>query len=112
MRDRLIELLDTNCGYVEEQKAETLADEIIADGWMRPPCNVGDKLYKLMQAGGRKVVATYEVIAIQSSRKGEWVVMYKGKGSVIGHQSNITEIGKTLFLSQEEAKQALKGGEG
>lgn len=42
MRDRLIELLDQNCGYVEEQKAETLADKILADGWMRPPCKVGD----------------------------------------------------------------------
>lgn len=28
-------------------KAETLADCILADGWIRPPCKVGDTVYKI-----------------------------------------------------------------
>jgi hypothetical protein len=32
MRNRLIELLDENCGYVNEQKAETLADKLLSKG--------------------------------------------------------------------------------
>ena len=32
IRDRLIKLLDTNCGYVDEVKAEELADHLIAHG--------------------------------------------------------------------------------
>lgn len=32
MKKRLIELLDTNCGYCDEQKAETLADYLLANG--------------------------------------------------------------------------------
>ena len=31
-RERLIELLDQNCGYVEEQPAEKLADYLIKNG--------------------------------------------------------------------------------
>lgn len=42
MRDRLIELLDGNCGYVEEQRAEVLADHLLANGVIVPPCKVGD----------------------------------------------------------------------
>lgn len=32
VREKLIELLDTNCGYVDEVKAEVLADYLIANG--------------------------------------------------------------------------------
>lgn len=32
VREKLIELLDTNCGYVDEVKAEVLADHLIANG--------------------------------------------------------------------------------
>lgn len=32
VREKLIELLDTNCGYVDEVKAEVLADHLIAKG--------------------------------------------------------------------------------
>lgn len=45
-RERLIELLDQNCGYSEEQKAETLADYLLANGVIVPPCKVGDKVYQ------------------------------------------------------------------
>lgn len=39
MRERLIKLLDVNCGYVEEVKAETLADYLLANGVVMLPCN-------------------------------------------------------------------------
>lgn len=31
IREKLVELLDTNCGYVDEVKAEVLADHLIAN---------------------------------------------------------------------------------
>lgn len=37
-RENLIELLDQNCGYVEEQTAENLADHLIANGVVVLPC--------------------------------------------------------------------------
>ena len=32
VREKLVELLDTNCGYVDEVEAEVLADHLIASG--------------------------------------------------------------------------------
>ena len=32
IREKLMELLDTNCGYVDEVEAEVLADHLIANG--------------------------------------------------------------------------------
>ena len=32
VREKLVELLDTNCGYVDEVEAEVLADYLIANG--------------------------------------------------------------------------------
>ena len=34
VREKLVELLDTNCGYVDEVEAEVLADHLIANGVM------------------------------------------------------------------------------
>ena len=43
MRERLIELLDEflDLGY----SSSYVADHILADGWIRPPCKVGDTVY-------------------------------------------------------------------
>lgn len=32
VREKLVELLDTNCGYVDEVEAEVLADHLISNG--------------------------------------------------------------------------------
>ena len=32
IREKLVELLDTNCGYVDEVEAEVLADHLISNG--------------------------------------------------------------------------------
>lgn len=47
-RERLIELLDQNCGYVEEQKAEMLADYLLENGIIVPPCN---RVYFIVDKG-------------------------------------------------------------
>ena len=46
-RDRLIELLDTNCGYVDEVRADELADRLIENNVMVLPCKVGDTIYRI-----------------------------------------------------------------
>ena len=43
MRDRLIKLCDTNCGYVDEIPADEFADYLIANGVILLPCKVGKK---------------------------------------------------------------------
>ena len=96
---------DGSCDYTARK-----ADYLFADGWMRPPCKVGDILYEPCQCFGRNVIVEYVVIAIQSSIRDEWIVRYKKIGSTVRRQCFISNIGKTIFLTKKEAKAALKGG--
>lgn len=79
MRERLVELLrkDNCCIDCDCNKClsnihcypKTVADLILADGWTRPPCKVGDVIYKVMDlesANGRPykgdTLMDYEVV--------------------------------------------------
>lgn len=92
MRERLIELLDMDCGYVSEMKAEELADYLFENGVVVLPCRVGDIVY---QTDGVRV---YE------SRVSE-IVYYTPTVAFDG-----TAVGKSIFLTREEAEKALEGG--
>lgn len=71
-----------------------------------PPCKVGDTVY---EANKRGFVSTYEVISIHVS-SGSVLV---GWNLIDGIYSNIngfevSALGKTVFLTHEEAEEALK----
>ena len=72
-----------------------------------PPCKVGDRLYEVT---GRKTISVYKVRAIRVELFGlfiEWDIV---EGFVWQSQSGINagEIGKTVFLTREEAEKALE----
>lgn len=71
------------------------------------PCKVGDRLYEVT---GRKTISVYKVRAIRVELFGlfiEWDIV---DGFVWQSLAGINagEIGKTVFLTHEEAKQALE----
>ena len=71
------------------------------------PCKVGDRLYEVT---GRKTISVYEVKAIRVELLGlfiEWDIV---EGFVWQSLSGINagEIGKTAFLTREEAEKALE----
>ena len=71
------------------------------------PCKVGDRLYEVT---GRKTISVYKVKAIRVELFGlfiEWDIV---EGFVWQSLSGINagEIGKTVFLTREEAEKALK----
>ena len=71
------------------------------------PCKVGDRLYEVT---GRKTISVYKVRAIRVELFGlfiEWDIV---EGFVWQSLSGINagEIGKTVFLTREEAEKALK----
>ena len=71
------------------------------------PCKVGDKLYEVT---GRKTISVYKVKAIRVELFGlfiEWDIV---EGFVWQSLAGINagEIGKTVFLTREEAEKALK----
>ena len=82
MKDRLIEIIQTSVGGCARHWAELIADAIITDGWMRPPCKVRQTLYS--QRGcfflpyekdiNPKEVIPCEVIAIKENKKGKSIV--------------------------------------
>lgn len=119
MREKLIELLDQNCGYVEEQKAEELADKILADGWMRPPCKVGEVVWLNTKFGTLKarVIEITQTINNNFSVHIVYDLMYCYKQHIntqgyVGYLEEKFEFGKTAYRTKEEAEAKVKGGEG
>lgn len=75
--------------------------------WVHLPCNVGDKLYEITS---RKTISEYQVTAIRIELFGIFVDWKITQGFVDRYISNMPagEIGKTVFLTREEAENALK----
>ena len=119
-RERLIEILklgscpspylcDENCKYANLERCyeERTADLLLEHGVVLLPCKAGDRLYEVT---GRKTVSVYKVRAIRVELFGlfiEWDIV---EGFVWQSLSGINadEIGKTVFLTREEAERALK----
>lgn len=113
------DILCDTCGEnTRSYCVEALAESILADGWTRPPCKVGDKVY---------VICNYEVqettvFSIKmETEDGKYVVYVKAKafdGSRLTVDGDYVAVfktflfGKTVFLTKEEAEQALRKDEG
>ena len=70
------------------------ADSILADGWMRPPVKVGDVVYLITDHTGdmRRTVTGFTQ---------DYILSY-------AMQIPMSEFGKTVFLTREEAEKALR----
>ena len=103
VRERLIDLLK----QIKYVSVENTANILIANGVTVLPVQVGDRLYEVT---GRKTISVYKVKAIRVELFGlfiEWDIV---EGFVWQSLSGINagEIGKTVFLSREEAEKALE----
>ena len=107
MRDRLIELTKTSLiRHIDKscKLAENIADDLLADGVIAPPCNIGDTLYYPVFTTNR--VLLYKVISIKLNSKGLYVVCENCLSkSQMTHQAE--QIGKTIFLTKREAEWTL-----
>ena len=96
--------LESLCSYDRlHELAEADKDERVAV----LPCRVGDKLYEVT---GRKTISVYKVRAIRVELFGlfiEWDIV---EGFVWQSLAGVSagEIGKTVFLTREEAEKALE----
>lgn len=90
-----------------------MADHLIANGVIVLPCKVGDTVYEAQQI--RKRVQPLEIISVNIGRMGgvffNWElkdgigIYYNAKGF------GASQLGKTVFLTREEAEAALKEGQ-
>lgn len=119
-RERLIELIrnaprkDVVYGNVKldkpAQTVQSIADHLLANGVIVPPCKVGDKTFLLLE----KTMGGYDILESQCVRTCD-----NGYGKVYSMYIDCVEIDHTLecrlddfgvwvFLTKEEAEQALK----
>jgi hypothetical protein len=96
--------LESICSYT---RLRELSEADKAGRLVVLPCRVGDKLYEVT---GRKTISVYRVKAIRVELFGlfiEWDIV---DGFVWQSLSGINagEIGKTIFLTREEAEKALE----
>ena len=130
MRERLIELLD-DCGrcdkhtkekgcvgceyeYFEDKCVnhlrERMADDLLANGVIVPPVSVGQTVYVVNRYyGGVWRIHECRVDNLTIYEKHIFMSLIDGKYNFGIEKS---EIGKTVFLSREEAEKALKEREG
>ncbi len=107
MRERLIglckkahsEWLEKEYDHeTDKSLAEYTADHIFADGWIRLPCKVGDTLYYIPFGS---TVTKWEIRSIEIMQ--DDIVFHCGRTFFLKY-----DIGKTVFLTKEEAENALK----
>lgn len=117
MRQRLTEMVlecSTFTPELAEQArlhAEYVADHLLASGVIVPPCKVGDVVYEIQPI--RQRIQAYDVTTVKYNGKFYWFTwVLKDRR---GHYGNVEgfsdmQIGKTVFLTREEAEEALKKG--
>lgn len=134
MRDRLIELLRTpiavtnGVSTVGEIKvslfeAEFLADHLLANGVIVLPCKVGDMVYVIEPCVCYNNYSEFEHCHHRRTKATKWIEMVRVPTQK--HHTkclklferpfkyeHLNKLGKSVFLTKEEAEQALKGGEG
>lgn len=103
MKERLIELMqDWGNENTDSFPFESVADYLLANGVIVPPCNVGDTVYRRMVYNGKLV--SWKIVKME---------VYEDEMGFADDSDNwiaFEDIGKKVFLTREEAEQALKGG--
>ena len=111
MRDRLIELIlntpvlkfpsGSRAQGKTYQTAQNVADHLLANGVIVPPCKVGDAVYYI-PFGNHIVECKVAQIVIEPFEKIEMSFHCYG-----GIAFDMRHIGETVFLTKDEAEKAL-----
>ena len=114
-REKLIELLENAPAAPNgERNVATLADHLLANGIIVPPCKVGDKVWFLNIYPSicmyRNFVYEAMVVRVYVEHDNELTlaIRIKNEWGTIEYPRIREEIGKTVFLSREDAEKALE----
>ena len=112
-RERLVELLiEYDAMRMMRHSIEDCADRLLAKGVIVPPCKVGDKVYEVISRGN--FIKPLSVVGfhlgkfpdLRGHKRKEYLVCYSDYSLT---HVDIDKIGKTVFLTKEEAEKALGG---
>lgn len=118
MRERLVEILkkyeEQPCGVLDGVGlwADDIADYLLAEGVIVPPCKVGDTVFALCEDFGSifecKIHSTDYIDSVWTGHmRNTWI---HARGSLYCWIES--DFGKTVFLTKEEAEKALAEREG
>lgn len=103
-KEKLIQMIQEASGCIRYY-AELIADKLLAEGVIVPPCKVGETVYKIF---GEKVVEMRAVaIPLLISSCGAHLSVTAENGRAACISLDIDDFGKTVFLTREEAEKAL-----
>ena len=114
-RDRLVELISDIENELlraypyttDEYRIASIADHLIENGAILPPCKVGDTVYFDTYLHGDSVgVRPHKVINVKS------VITTEPSKGGIGAEIPDWSFGESVFLTREEAERALKERKG
>lgn len=117
MRDRLIELMqEWGTKNTDSFPFENVADHLLANGVIVPPCKVGSEVYYIKDSKIQALRVDYgtfgEIDLTMSARcKDEADMCEAGcwlDGKTCGIRFDYSHIGKTVFLTKELAEEALR----
>lgn len=122
MRQRLIELLQTVPTDPEgNRNVGVIADYLLENGVVAPPCKIGDTIYNNTITTAQKFEVTgfsYGICALENDNDEDEfktldneIMIYADDNIGCKLRFPTSCIGKTVFLSREEAKKALKGSD-
>ena len=100
-REKLIELID-GCGRLER-----LADYLLENGMIVPPCKVGDTVYEICE---RRRSGKWQKAIVERVVHGIEIGVDKILLARCGTTTYVylSRLGKTVFLTKEEAEKALE----
>lgn len=96
-RDRLVELLG------DYLYSEQIADCLLANGVIVPPCNVGDTVYRISQKFHTKVKYVEKTTVSRIAIDKDGIYIFCTCNPIVG-----CVFGKTVFASRDEAEKILK----
>ena len=113
-RERLVELIRAGINKHESTIEnyvfplwEYVADYLLAQGIIVPPCKVGDDVYVLF---GNKIAKANVFSMVAETEDKKWIYILKCKVFDGIYMFKRFVYGKTVFLSREEAEAKLKEG--
>lgn len=105
-KDRLINLIQNAVDGCARNWAEVIAGHLLDNGVIVPPCKVGDVVYEINRNG----ILEMEIAQIKITER---YIMFDCIDVILDYEDFFYEsdIGKTVFLTRDEAERALRESE-
>ena len=109
MKDKLSEIIQSAVGGCAKYWADVIADKLIAEGVIVPPMRLGQTCFCPYE--WRNEVDECKVSSILQKADGSWKIRITNFHYRSVFEITPNKIGKTVFLTKEEAEKALERSE-